>query len=108
MKVLIIYENIPESTDIFVVDADDSEISDLNLCHRNYINVSEGDGVEMAMDRVSLRLGSAENITQEDCERCLLALSDAAKWNKCIIDSDKPINIKDSDIDLVFITGFYM
>lgn len=34
-KVLIVYENIPESTDLFIVDANECEVKDLELSHGN-------------------------------------------------------------------------
>ena len=45
-RVLIIYENIPESTDLFIVDANESELADLKLCHGNYTNAVDNEEIE--------------------------------------------------------------
>lgn len=106
MKVLIVYENIPESTDTFIVEADEAEVRDLKLAHGNYVNVSEGEDVEAAMHRISLRLGSEEYATAEDCAACNLDVGDAAKWNGSSVTG--PINAAELGIGLVIVTGFYM
>lgn len=106
MKVLIVYENIPESTDTFVVEANEAEVADLKLAHGNYVNVSEGENIEAAMHRISLRLGSEEYADADDCAACNLAREDAAKWNGLNVTG--PIDVADSGIEMVVITGFYM
>lgn len=106
MKVLIVYENIPESTDTFIVEANEAEVADLKLAHGNYVNVSEGEDIEAAMHRISLRLGSEEYTTAEDCAACQLAEADIAKWNGSNVTG--PISVVDSGIEMVVVTGFYM
>ncbi|MBJ8812626.1 hypothetical protein I5378_21785, partial [Citrobacter koseri] len=59
MKVLIIFENVPETTDLFIVDADENELNDLRLSHGNYINSVDNEEIENAISRVNLRLGES-------------------------------------------------
>lgn len=42
MKVLMVYENVPESTEIYIFDANEDEVNDLKLSHGNYTNAKEG------------------------------------------------------------------
>lgn len=106
MKVLIVYENIPESTDTFIVEANEAEVADLKLAHGNYVNVSEGEDIEAAMHRISLRLGSEQYATADDCEACNLNVADIAKWNGSNVVG--PIDVNEQGIGLVIVTGFYM
>ncbi|HHK5661561.1 TPA: hypothetical protein ACQVJ5_003939 [Serratia marcescens] len=107
-RVLIIYENIPESTDLFIVDANESELADLKLCHGNYTNAVDNEEIEKALSRVDARLGSKDSAIAENTARCGIDPNDVAKWNFPAIERYDPIYIKDFGIDMIVVTGFVM
>lgn len=106
MRVLIVYENIPESTDMFIVDAHGQELEDLRMAHGNYINAIDNDDIEKAMARISLRLGTKESDNPETREWCGLKESDVAMWQFTGLTNPEPISVSDSEIDMVIVTGF--
>lgn len=93
-RVLIIYENIPESTDLFIVDANESELADLKLCHGNYTNAVDNEEIEKALSRVDARLGSKDSAIAENTAWCGIDPNDVAKWNFPAIERYDPIYIK--------------
>ncbi|MDR8480293.1 hypothetical protein ACUNE0_23290 [Serratia sp. IR-2025] len=109
-KVLIIYESIPESTNLFIVAANESELADLKLCHGNYTNAVDNEEIEKALSRVDARLGSKDSAIPENISWCGIDPKDVAKWNFPAIEIENhgPIYIKDFDIDMVVVTGFVM
>lgn len=46
MKVLMVYENVPESTEIYIFDANEDEVNDLKLSHGNYTNANCDESIE--------------------------------------------------------------
>lgn len=108
MKVLIVYESIPESTDLYIVDASESEVEFLKLCHGNYQNVADDEKIVDALDKLFILLGSPEWMDQEDCERLMIPVADASKWHGCKFESSEQINIAEHKIEMVIVTGFYM
>lgn len=106
MRVLIVYENIPESTDMFIVDAHGQELEDLRMAHGNYVNAIDNEETEKAMARISLRLGSKESDNAKIREWCGLEESDVAMWEFTGLTNPEPISVPDSEIDMVIVTGF--
>ncbi len=49
MKVLMVYENVPESTEIYIFDANEDEVNDLKLSHGNYTNANCDESIEKAL-----------------------------------------------------------
>ena len=55
-KFLIVFEQVPETTDLFFVEATPEEEAKLNLCHKHYMNNGEDDEVEEALEWLNNRL----------------------------------------------------
>lgn len=108
MKVLIVFENIPETTDLFIVDANDEELNDLRLSHGNYINSVDNDDIENAISRVNLRLGSPGDYSAEAADECGLSHEDVGKWDGSAVDNGEPILVYEGRIEMVVVTGFMM
>jgi hypothetical protein len=85
MKILIIYENIPESTFIYSVEVTEEEWSWIQLCNGGYINGDSSPEQEDACNRLARWLGDKQELTPED---------------------GKPVMI--SDHKYVVVTGFLM
>lgn len=49
-NVTIIFEQIPERTDVYKVRATDDELAKLQLCHMQYINTETSPEAEAALD----------------------------------------------------------
>lgn len=100
MKVLIIYENIPYSTEMYIVDAEADDLKDLFLAHRNYVNDCSEDS-ESAVDKITAYLHE-ENW-------CLSEFADEDKigqWVNCRVDSQNPVDINNEKIEKIILTGF--
>lgn len=54
--VLIVYENIPESTDIFLLDVEDADLKWMKKCHRQFINNEVSEDAEEACQKLSVYL----------------------------------------------------
>lgn len=108
MKVLIIFENVPETTDLFIVDADENELNDLRLSHGNYINSVDNEEIENAISRVNLRLGNSGDYANDAADECGLKIEDIGKWNGSGIDKSEPVLVYDGRIEMIVITGFIM
>ena len=52
-KVLIVYENIPESTDLYLLDVEDEDLKWMKKCHRHFINFEMTKDQQKACDRLS-------------------------------------------------------
>lgn len=107
MKVLIVYENIPESTDMFIVEANERDLFDLKLSHGNYANACDNDDIEQAMARLSIRLAD-EKPFPDTVEWCGSQAEDIGKWSGCKVDGSSPVIVTESGIEMVIVTGFCM
>jgi len=85
MKVLVVYENVPESTDFYSMEVNDGELKKLRLCHGYYINGEMPPASEKACNWLSTFLEGKENIK---------------------LAGGVPVNIQDHD--LLIHTGFLM
>lgn len=61
MKVLIIYENIPESTDIYALEVSLKEWAWMQKCHGCYVNYDMTDGQAKACNKLSKYLESKQD-----------------------------------------------
>jgi hypothetical protein len=82
-KVLIVYENIPESTDLYLLNVSEDDLKWMSKCHRHFINF------EMP----------------EDAEKACQKLSDYLEGKQKLNDNG-PVDLK--DCDLLIVTGFGM
>lgn len=80
-KVLVIYENVPESTDVFILDVPAEDLKWMAKCHRQFVNNELTAAQEKACDRMSKYLLKHKPV-----------------------DDKGPINI--TGFDLCIITGF--
>lgn len=56
MKVLIVYENIPESSDIYIVDVAVEDWQWMKLTHGNYVNADMSEEEDAACQKLSTLL----------------------------------------------------
>lgn len=85
MKVLVIYECVPETTTTYIIEADDATVGDLKQAHGNYIGSVDNDDIEEAIFRISE----------------LVSLDSATVCNG-------PVMIAESGVEMVVITGHIM
>lgn len=58
-NVLVIYEMIPETTELYLLKADDDILEILKTCHGRYVNSNDDEeGVSRALNILSLMLGA--------------------------------------------------
>lgn len=108
MKVLIVFENVPETTDLFIVEANEEDLKDLRLSHGNYINSVDNEDIENAISRVNLRLGSPNDYSAKAATECGLAHEEVGKWDGSAVDTGEPILVYEGRIEMVVVTGFIM
>lgn len=86
MRILIVYENVPDSTDLFVVDVTEEEWAWMRKTHLQYLNTTD-------MPK------SAEK-----------ACNQLSEWltSKKPLKSKKPVLARDLEIVFVLLTGFMM
>lgn len=108
MKFLIIYENVPETTDLFVVETSDSEeIKDLRGGHGHYINAEENEEILDNCTRWYYKLyGETTWADKEEYSKYGVQDNEVGKYFKNKIDSKEMISVKSLDIDYVVVTGF--
>ncbi len=108
MKILIIYENVPETTDLFVVETSDSEeTKDLRGIHGHYINAEENEEILDNCTRWYYKLyGETTWADKEEYSKYGVQDNEVGKYFKNKIDSKEMISVKSLDIDYVVVTGF--
>jgi hypothetical protein len=62
MKILIVYENIPESTYIYSVEVSDEDWKWMKLTHGRYINFDMSDECQAACEKLSEFLEGREKL----------------------------------------------
>lgn len=105
-KVLIVYETVPESTSMYLVEADDAALADLKLAHGHLINNVDGGEISDALDRISLRLGNSP-ASEEFLEEVNADASIVGVWSGNKI-KDSPVDTEALGVQLVVTTGFLM
>ena len=86
-KILIVYENVPESTDIFKLEVSEEQRELFVKCHGHYINSRMPEDAQQACDALSVFLEGKEKIDITGGVQC-----------------PPPIDI--TDCDLLIHTGF--
>lgn len=110
-NVLIVYEEVPESTKMFLVKANLHDEQFLNLAHGNYINIECDDSTEKAMTAISLFLGSREDISDIDTNAAIeagISTDEIGKWHGTGVDYDGMVDVVKMGIDAVIVTGFIL
>jgi hypothetical protein len=82
MKVLIVFENVPETTDLFIVEANEEDLKDLRLSHGNYINSVDNEDIENAISRVNL---DSDRLMTIQRKRRLSAVLLMKKWESGMV-----------------------
>ncbi len=89
-KILIVWEIIPEQTDVYSLWVNEKDIEWMSKCHRRYINLTNTDDVDLPLNRLQEFLKDKE---------------------KVIDGNGRPIDIKNelkATPDLLIITGFVL
>lgn len=109
MKVLVIYQNIPESTNIHIIDADGDDLEILKACHNCYVNAGDmTEEQEKATDKLNFFLSKPEYIDEKFANMVGMPVRDGAKWWGTVLEDSKPIDLSKYDVELVICTGFLM
>lgn len=109
MKILIIYENIPESTDYFICDVspDSQDLLDFKWCHHKYVNDVDNKELDKVLMRVYYRLyGLSEDEPLDEVDWCHLEYQEIGKYKNSKLDMKEMLDVKSLDIDYVVVTGF--
>jgi len=108
MKILIIYENIPETTDLFVLETSDSEeIKNLGIIHGHYINAEENEEILDNCTQWYYKLyGETTWADKEEYSKYGVQDNEVGKYFKNKIDYQDILDVKSLDIDYVVVTGF--
>ena len=104
-NVLVIYENIPESTETYLLkNVSETDLDVIKDCHNRHINLdSESDSCGI----LNYWLSPKDSFNQEWADDVGLQKEECGKFNDCKIEVMKDgIDVK--DVDLVVITGFYL
>lgn len=109
MKVLVIYQNIPESTNIHIIDADGDDLEILKICHNCYVNGGDmTEEQEKATDKLNFFLSKPEYIDEAFATMVGLPVREGAKWWGTVLEDSKPIDLSKYDVQLIICTGFLM
>ena len=101
MKVLLIWEEIPEDTKLYLInDPTEEQLKMLEGACNKYINF---DDITEAMDYLSAALTEEKYKNDPDIISSVKDKSVISIWSKCKVTA--PIN---QQIDKVFISGFYL
>lgn len=108
MKFLVIYENVPEATDTFIIETfDQVEINTLMLIHGHYINNEEDEVIlDICSEWYYKLYGEVRWADKEEYSKYGIKDTDIGKYFKNKIDFKEMISIKSLNIDYVIITGF--
>ena len=109
MKILIIYENIPESTDYFICDVepDSQDLLDFKWSHHNYVNDVDNEGLDKVLMRVYYRLyGLSEGEPLYAVDWCHIENQEIGKYKNSKLDIKDMLDVKFLNIDYVVVTGF--
>lgn len=109
MKVLVVYQNIPESTNVHIIDADGEDLEILKTCHNCYVNAGDmTDEQEKATEKLNFFLSNPQYIYADFANDVGLPIEQGAKWHGTMLQDDKPIDVSKLDVELIICTGFMM
>lgn len=105
---LIILEEIPENTSLFLVEASDEVIEILKTAHGRYVNGCDNtQEQEYAVNAVNLMLGSRTDDNLSWASESGIPHEYVGMYYQCNVDADVPL-IPEKQIDLVVRTGFFL
>lgn len=113
-NVILIWENIPESTEVFLLkDLTEEEFDIVSKCHGMIINVNN-DGTfpdkDLAVDKVNLYLTPEKykdsSYSDEVLTEVGVTKEEVSKWDKFKITHGDLIPVE--GYDLLVVSGFYM
>ncbi len=110
MKVLVVYQNIPESTNLHIIDAEGRDLEILKNCHGCFVNSGElSEEQEAATSALNFYLSPLEYIDADFAESVGLSIEEGGKWaDTKIDDSEEPVDVSEQGIEIVISTGFLM
>ena len=105
---LIILEEIPENTGLYLVEADEDIIEILKTAHGHYVNgCNNTPEQDRAVDIVNLMLGSRTDDNLKWANESNIPHEYVGMYYQCNVDSKVPL-IPEKQIDLVVRTGFFL
>lgn len=105
---LIIFEEIPENTRLFLVEATDDMVEILKTAHGHYVNgCNNTPEQDKAVDTINLMLGPRTDDNLEWARESGIPHELVGIFDKCGIDGSSPF-FPMKPIDLVVRTGFFL
>nr|CAK6607657.1 unknown function [Klebsiella phage vB_Ko_K41P2] len=105
---LIILEEIPENTGLYLVEADEDIIEILKTAHGHYVNgCNNTPEQDRAVDIVNLMLGPRTDDNLAWASESNIPHEYVGMYYQCNVDADVPL-IPEKQIDLVVRTGFFL
>lgn len=105
---LIILEEIPENTGLYLVEADEDIIEILKIAHGHYVNgCNNTPEQDRAVDIVNLMLGPRTDDNLAWASESNIPHEYVGMYYQCNVDADVPL-IPEKQIDLVVRTGFFL
>ncbi|QJI10847.1 hypothetical protein GuL6_278 [Buttiauxella phage vB_ButM_GuL6] len=106
--VLIIFEEIPENTSLFLVEATDDMVEILKTAHGRYVNgCGNTPEQDHAVNIVNLMLGPRTDDNLKWAHESGIPHELVGIYDKCGVDASSPL-IPMKQIDLVVRTGFFL
>lgn len=107
MKVLLIYEGVPERVKTYIMEVDEDDLYILYTAHAKYVNEDSNMEVKNALEKIKFFLNKKDHPSKQWADAIGEIESNCGKWLGSETYSTIPLNIKGLDIDLVFnITGY--
>ena len=105
---LIILEEIPENTGLYLVEADDETAEILKTAHGHYVNGCDNTPEQdYAVDAVNLMLGPRTDDNLKWAQESGIPHELVGMYYQCNVDDKAPL-IPEKQIDLVVRTGFFL
>jgi len=107
-NVLVIYENIPESSEMYLVQADEETVEILKKCHGIYVNNND-DTTETqdATTKLSLMLGTRSDDNLEWAANVGVPHQLVGMFSNCAVMSENPLEPTEK-LDMVIHTGWVL
>lgn len=107
MKVLMIYEGVPERVKTYIMEVDEDDLYILYTAHAKYVNEDSNPEVKNALDKIKFFLSNKDCSSKQWADIIGEIESNCGKWVCSETYSMHPLDIKELDINLVFnITGY--
>ena len=103
MNVMVIYEEIPESTKIYMIEMTKEEYDTVKEAHNRFINVDESN---LAMDYFNIALSKPDDYLNDYADEVGVSRDVIGKWHKNVLDVSEGPYLPAKKIDAVIVTGF--